>query len=136
MVGLLKISFKHSTSHEVFPQIILGILAIFLGLLLIQAIVKAAQTRKPLFQVKGKRFFIDNYDKLKLFGSLVLLVLYALTMPTIGFIFSGILFISLFHLLYAGRKDLKSIAFSIGLSVVETYAVWFVFGQLLNVTLP
>jgi len=136
MVGLLKISFKHSTSHEVFPRIILGILAIFLVILLAQAVIKAVQSKKPLIQVSGKHFFIDHYDKLKLFGTFVLLILYALAMPRIGFVISGIIFISLFHLLYAGRKDLKSIAFSIGLSVVETYAIWFVFGQLLEVTLP
>ncbi len=136
MDDLLKVSIKHSTNHLVFPRIILGILVVFLVILLVQAIQKSVKTKTHLLQFRGKRFFIEDFDKLKLFGTVILLALYAFAMPRIGFIVSGILFISLFHILFVSRRDLKNIAISVGISSVETVAIWLIFSQLLNVTLP
>ena len=51
-------------------------------------------------------------------------------------LFAAIIFISLFNILYTGKKEVKSIAISIGISVVETLLIWFVFGYIFNITLP
>ena len=135
MSDLFRIKVVYSTSHLLFPKIIITVLAILAVILLIQRIVDTKKNNKPFFN-KDFKFFNEDCDKMKLAGSAILLVTYCVAMNYIGFVVASIIFISLFHILYAEKRTLKRIMVSIGISVVETLLVWYVFANLLYVTLP
>ncbi|MDF1616753.1 tripartite tricarboxylate transporter TctB family protein [Petrocella sp. FN5] len=136
MSDLFRIKIVYSQSHTIGPKIIFGILIIFSIILLIQAIMKAKKENRPLLSLKHKHFFIENYDRVKLLGTGILLILYIMTMNLLGFIPAGILFISLFNVLYKGSREIKSILISIGIATIETMLIWFIFGYMFGVTLP
>lgn len=131
-----RINIVHSTSHEVFPKIIVGILVILGIMLLIQGLLRAKREKRAFFSVAGRQFFTENYNKVKFWGTVLGLILLVLLMPILGFIFSGILFMLFFNVLYSGRKGVKDIAISLSIAVVETMSVWFIFGYLFEITLP
>ncbi len=135
MADLFRIKVVYSTSHLLFPKIIITILIILAVIMLIQRIVDTKKNNKPFFN-KEFKFFDKDCDKVKLAGSAILLIAYCFAMNFIGFIAGSIIFISLFHILYAEKRTLKRILTSIGISTVETLLVWYVFAQLLYVTLP
>lgn len=131
-----KVPVTYSTSHTVFPRIVLGILAILAVILLIQGILKARKENRSFLSWKGTRFFTEHYDKAKLFGTIIGLVAYILLMPILGFIPASLLFIFFFNVLYAGRWGKKDLAISLSIAAVETMTVWFIFGYLFEITLP
>lgn len=132
----LKVSIIHSTSHTVFPKIVLGIL-IFLGIILvIQGLLKARQANRRFISLKDRRFFVDGHDRTKLLGTLIGLVLYIVLMPILGFIPASILFMLYFNVLYSARWSKKDLAAHLAVAAVETMSVWFVFGYLFEITLP
>lgn len=132
----IKIPIVYSTSHEVFPRIVLVILVILAIIIFLQYLLKTRKEKSKLFSFKGKHFFEKDYDKVKLFGSAILLLLYIVIMKPLGFIFASILIMSLFNILYSARFGKKDIGISIGISVIETMTVWFIFGYLFEITLP
>jgi hypothetical protein len=97
---------------------------------------KAKNENKPLFDLKNKKFFVENYDKVKLFGSLILFILYILFLDILGFLLGSIIFITLFNILYAATKNKKSLINSVIISVVASFVLWFLFGYVFNITLP
>lgn len=136
MAEFFKVKIIHSQSHLTFPKIVIGILIILLIILIIQAIIKAKKENKPLFNFKNKKFFEENYDKIKFWGSIVLFVLYILSLELLGFLIASIVFITLFNVLYAGTKNKKSLFYSLLISVIASFVLWFLFGYVFNVTLP
>lgn len=135
MSDLFRIKVVYSTSHLLFPKIIIAILIILAVIMLIQHIVETKKDNKPFFN-KNFKFFNEDCDKVKLAGSAILLVAYCFAMNYIGFVIGSIIFISLFHILFAEKRTLKRIIISIGISVIETFLVWYIFAKLLYVTLP
>lgn len=135
MSDLFRIKVVYSTSHLLFPKIIIAILIILAVIMLIQHIVETKKNNKPFFN-KEFKFFNEDCDKVKLAGSAILLVAYCFAMNYIGFVIGSIIFISLFHILYAEKRTLKRIIISVGISVIETFLVWYIFAKLLYVTLP
>lgn len=131
-----KLKIIHSQSQSVFPKIVFYILIFLLVIMLVQAVMKAKKENRPLFNFKDKKFFVENPDKVKLFGTLILLIVYVVSMKLIGFIPSSILSLTLFNLLYAAKRDKREIRNSIGISIVETMLIWVVFGYMFNITLP
>jgi hypothetical protein len=105
-------------------------------IIFIQEYTKAKKANKPFVNLKGWRFFAEGYDKVKLFGSIGLLFAYIGLMQLIGFIAGSIIIVSLFNILYAEKKDAKSIAICIGISIIETMVLWFIFGYIFEITLP
>lgn len=136
MSDLFKIDITYSRSHWVMPKIIIGVLIILAVVIFIQEYMKARKANKPFMNLKGWRFFAEGYDKVKLFGSIGLLFAYIVLMKLIGFIASSIIIASSFNILFAEKKDKKSIAINIGIAVIETLLLWFIFGYILEVTLP
>lgn len=136
MADLFKVKIVHSQSHLVFPKIVIGILLILLVVMIIQAIIKAKKENRPLFHLKNKKFFVQDYDKLKIFGSIILFVLYILSLEILGFLFASIVFITLFNVLYASSRNLKSLINSVLISSIASFTLWFLFGYVFNVTLP
>ena len=136
MADLFKVKIVHSQSHLVFPKIVACILVILLVVIIIQEYLKAKNAGKKLFNFKDKKFFVENYDKLKFFGSIILFVLYILFLEILGFLVASIIFITLFNILFAPVRDKKSIINSVIISVVASVVLWYSFGYVFNITLP
>lgn len=136
MGDLFKIKIVHSQSHLVFPKIVIGILIILLIVLMVQAVLKAKKQKKSIFSFKNKKFFEENYDKLKFWGSIILFVLYLLSLELLGFLIASIIFITLYNVLYAGTLKIKSLIGSVMISSIASFTLWFLFGYVFNITLP
>jgi len=150
---MLKIAYKPSTSHWIFPPIIMGILVVFLILMGIQRYAKCRKSGKPFINTKF-RFFDEGADKVKLFGTLFVFILYILIMEKIGFLASSILCIFLFNILYEGfglikqvpiaikektffrNEGFKSVISSLIISIAASMIIWFLFAVVFDVTLP
>ncbi|MEM1484107.1 tripartite tricarboxylate transporter TctB family protein [Oscillospiraceae bacterium PP1C4] len=135
MAELFKVNVVYSTSHLVVPKIIIGILIVLGSLIIITEGMARRKKGEPFFGIHVK-LFIENYDKLKFWGTLVLFVSYILAMDIVGFIPASIVCIFLFNVLFCATKDKKSLLISFLISVVATIGIWYVFGVLFNVTLP
>ena len=127
--------YRYSTSHYFFPKIIITLLIVLGLIIIIPKIIKAVKS--GAFS-KGNRphFFVENYDKLKLFGTVALLILYILALEWVGFLIASIIFIFLFNVLFCGTLQPKSLLISAIISVVASVGVWYIFGVVFNVTLP
>lgn len=151
---MIKIDYVPSKSHWLVPPIIMGILAILLVIMMIERYFETKKSGKPFINLSGYRFFKENWDKLRLIGGLLLFVIYIKAMDFIGFLPASIICIFLFNVLFTGVKELKeaaagvkektfyrnsgfkSVANSIIISTVFAVGVWFIFGQVFQITLP
>lgn len=151
---MFKIRYKPSTSHWLFPPIIMGILGILLVVMIVQRALRCRKSGESFLPWKGKRFFIENWDKVRLLGTVVLMVLYILAMEWIGFLAASVFFILLFNVLYDGVGRLKeipaaaragtlsscgafrSLLVSLAVSVCFSVAIWYLLGQVFKITLP
>jgi putative tricarboxylic transport membrane protein len=130
----LTLDFKFSESHTVFPKIILSLLIILLVLIVISNVIKRVKAGK--LKEFNFKFFVDNYDKLKFYGTIALLLGYGLLLEPIGFLPSSILFIFLIMLLYIGNLKRKAIILSLTNSIITSVVIWFLFGKMFDITLP
>lgn len=151
---MFTVSYKPSTSHWIFPPIIMWILAILFVIMMILRITRCRKTGTPFFGFLRGRFFVEHWDKARLVGTVALFVLYILFMDIIGFLAASIIFVFLYNVLYAGIGQLReiptalksgaplqnaafrSIVVSLVVSVVFSTAIWFLFGQVFKITLP
>jgi putative tricarboxylic transport membrane protein len=85
------------------------------------------------FQLK---IFKPNYDKLKFFGTIGLLIVYVFALEIIGFLTASILFMFIIMLLFIGNFKRKTIIVSIANSVTTSVIIWYLFGTVFNITLP
>lgn len=149
----LKINYKPSTSHWIFPPIIIGILVVLGIVMMIQRMVKCKKERRPFVSLKDYHFFSTGYDKVKLWGTLILFVLYILLMPVMHFLSASIIFVFLYNVLYCGIGQVKeaicdikghvkpsaacrSLLVSLVISVLFSVGIWYLFGVVLMVSLP
>lgn len=137
MGDLLTINVVYSTQHWIFPSIIIGVLVILGAVILIvegRARVKAG---KGLFGGFGN-FFVDNYDKVKLWGCVAMTVIYFFLLDIIGFTVCSIVFVFLFNLLFAGKEKLNKryVIMSALISVIGTLVISILFGTIFNISLP
>ncbi len=132
----------------------MGILVILLFVMSIQRFIKTKKENQPFIQLKNKRFFEENWDKLKLFGTLVLFILYIFAMDVLGFLIASIVFIFLFNVLFAGVMQLEeipkafkektyfknegfcSVCISLLIAIIFSVGIWFLFGEVFSITLP
>ena len=134
----MRINLVYSTQHWIFPTIIIAIL-VLLGLGIIVAEGRARMKAGGGFFAKPGRFFEENYDKVKLWGCLVLMVAYFALLNVIGFTVCSIVFVFLFNTLFAGpdrMKDKKYHLVSLVISLVSVLLVSILFGTVFNITLP
>lgn len=133
----MRINYVPSTSHLIFPPIILGILIFLLVIMFIQRTIKCKKNNERIFDYKNYTFFQKNWDKLKLIGTLVLFILYIKSMLIFGFLLSSIVFISLFNILFVGiQNNKKSLINSVAISSGFSVGIWFLFGYVFQITLP
>jgi len=115
---------------------------------------KCKRQGKPFFAFKNYHFFVANWDKIRLIGSLVLMVLYFPAMNLLVFLPASILFLFMFNVLFCGvqqlasipvacktrkfwsNSDFRSLLSSLIIAVVSSTLIWFIFGKLFKITLP
>lgn len=128
-------AYKYSTSHMFFPKIIITLLIILGAVIVIPKAAAVLRAAKDGNAIKF-HFFVENFDKLKLFGTVILMILYVLALDLVGFLPASVLFVFLFNVLFCGTLEKKSLGISALIAVVFPVAVWLIFGKLFNVTLP
>ncbi len=128
-------SYKYSTSHMFFPKIVIAILLVIGIFIIVPGLIKKIKNHEAILP-RGKKFFVEGYDKLKLFGTLILFILYVIALDLVGFLPASIIFVFLFNVLFCGTKEKKSLITSAIISVVSSLTVWFLFGVVFNITLP
>lgn len=134
----MRIDIVYSTQHWIFPTITIGILAI-LGLLIVAVEGRARIKAGKGFFSKPGRFFEENYDKLKLWGALILMVAYFFLLDKIGFTVCSIIFVFLFNTLFAGLDRMKNVKYHVNsliISVVSVLLISILFGTVFDITLP
>jgi len=144
--GFLSVSIDFDKSHLYFPRIIVSILAILLVIIIIRAVLERRCARRAGEKTEPFHFFEKDYDKLRLFGTLGLAIVYFFSMDRVGrlfpnegfgFLFTSIPFMILLSFLFVGKGKIKAHLIPILLSSVLTpLTVWIVLGQLFHITLP
>lgn len=139
---LLTITVDFATSHWYFPKIIIGIL-IILGIGM--AIVHLPRKIKAVKSEHKVGFFVENYDKVKLYGSIALIAAYFKAMEIVGamfpnmgygFLFCSIVFIFVASVLFLRKPTKRQWIVLIVNSIVTPVFVWYVFGVLFFISLP
>ena len=151
----LKPFLKMSVMHQFMPKAV-AIILVILGIALIFQRAKECKKKgKPFINFKGYRFFEPGYDKVKFWGSVILFVLYIALLPVIHFVPAGIIFVTLYNILYTNCINLqkifrqkeahdydlpmvntKDLIISVVIGVVFSVFLWVLFYKILNITLP
>ncbi len=141
--------------HLFFPTVTAIICAILIVVILIQRALRCKKEGTPFINFKNYHFFKPGYDKVKLWGSLILFALYIYLLPILHFVVAGIIFITLFNVLFTncinlekifGQKqspgydapmvNVKDLAISILVAVIFSVGLWLLFFKGFNITLP
>lgn len=137
---MLKINF--ADSHLFFPKIIITITLV----LFIAMVIKGLPNR--IRQIKSgnrPKFFEANYDKLKFYGTLILMGSYFKGMEIIGgflpntgygFLISSIIFMFALSFLFVGKASKKQMIVLSLNSILTPALTWFLFGQMFGISLP
>lgn len=121
--------------HLVFPVAIGTLLAVLLVAIGVKAMI--ARLREGNDKERQRfRFFDQGFDRKKLFGSLVCMVLYALLLAPLGFLVASILFILAVSLIYNPTSKKRMLAGITANAICTPLVIWLVFGQLFDITLP
>lgn len=139
---LASIKIDFAQSHLFFPRIIIGIL---IGLAIIMAIKYLPNKIREIKEGQSKKFFVENYDKFKLYSTIVLIALYFKGMEWIGsffpnmgygFLIVSIIFMLSISILFIGEKSKKKLLFAIINSLATPILAWYIFGILFHISLP
>ena len=124
----------YSTEHWIVPIITMGVLVVLLAAIILTEGRARVQEGKPFFQKPG-RFFLENYYKMKLWGTLLLFAGYIFALDVIGFTVTSLIFVFLFNVLYTGTSK-KALIGSAVIAVVASLLISVMFGIVFNITLP
>ncbi len=140
--ALTSIEIDFEQSHLFFPRIIIGILVL---LLIVIAVMHLPRKIKEIKNGDKFSFFEENYDKVKLFSTIAIIMIYFKLMEYVGslfpnmgygFLFTSIVFMFAISLLFIGKSTKrKMIAITLN-SVITPALAWFIFGYLFHITLP
>lgn len=113
-----------------FPKIVSVIGSILAIVYFFQSLFFGADT------ADSKEKEVEKTSGLKLqVGTLVLLLLYIYTLPRIGYVQATVPFVFL-GMFFLGPKSFKNCATYLVFSVITTFSLWYLFGQLLKLFLP
>lgn len=142
----LSINIDFETSHLFFPRIIIGVIILLLVIIGVKELTKKIRTGNLKKSFKEFRFFEENYDKLKLYGSIISVACYFFFMNYIGrlfpnqglgFLFASIPFMFIMSFLLVGKENFKIHRTSILISsVITPLFAWILFAKLFYITLP
>ena len=128
------INVVYSTEHWIVPRIIMGVLVVLLlAIIITEGLARVKEGGS--FIAKPSRFFIEGYDKVKLWGTLLLFAGYIFVIDKVGFTVTSMIFVLLFNLLYAGLGK-KQILISVIIAIVAPLIISIMFGVVFNITLP
>lgn len=143
MASLLEVSIDFDQSHLFFPKIIF---ALIVGMLLLIVVVNRHKVMAILRNPRQElQFFDKNADKFLVFATVSLVALYLYMMDVVGgffpnlgmgFLLCSIVFMFLFSLLYAPVKNRKALITIACNAVIAPLIVWYVLGNLFQITLP
>ncbi len=128
------INVVYSTEHLIVPTIIAIVLVVLLAAIIITEGMARVKNGRGFFEKPG-RFFKEDADFFKLFGTLVLFAGYIFCMDIIGFTVTSIVFVFLFNCLYAGVSK-KALVSSIIISIIAPLIISIAFGVFFKITLP
>lgn len=141
--SIFAVKIDFSQSHMVFPKIIIGILLLLIVIMLFLF------GRKLICDIKsGKRkpkFFVENYDKIRLFGTLGVVVAYFYLMDIVGsffpnmglgFLIVSIPFMFVMSLIYVHEVTRKKIIIISINSLIAPSVAWYTLGYLFGISLP
>ncbi len=143
ILSVFQVSIDFDESHLFFPIIILVLLAVVLLAILIRF--GPSFLREIKNGTRKLSLFEENFDKFRLFGSLLLLVVYFIAMDAVGrlfpnmgfgFLFMSIPFMLLTSLLYVHNLDRKKMMLICVNSLVAPCIAWYVLGNMFNISLP
>jgi hypothetical protein len=126
---------EFSNYHLVFP---VAIGTILLALLVIIS-VKALATRLrsgPRSSRPSVRAADQGRDRKKLFGASACLLVYVMLLTPLGFLLSSVLFVVAISLVFRPTKDRRVLTGVAASAIGTPLAIWLVFGQLFDITLP
>ena len=153
--GWFKEALKMKNMHTFFPKAVGVICVILLIAILIQRALRCKREGTPFINFKNYHFFKPGYDKVKFWGSVILFVLYIALLPVIHFVPAGIIFVTLYNILYTncinlqkifGQKNahgydmpmvnVKDLVISVVIGVIFSVFLWVLFFKVFNITLP
>ncbi|MDN5587464.1 MAG: tripartite tricarboxylate transporter TctB family protein [Brevibacterium sp.] len=124
--------------HLVFPYAIGALLVVLLVAMAAKKLITASaigssgeSAPRPNY-----RFFDVDFDWKKLFGALGCTVAYALLLAPLGFLISSILFMFGISLIFKPSFKPRSLTGLAANAVLTPLVIWFVFGQMFDITLP
>ncbi len=142
----LSIIIDFDTSHLFFPKIMIGVIILLLLIIGIKELVTRLRNGSLKRDLKGFRFFEKNYNKIKLYGSIISVAVYFFLMDFVGgffpnqglgFLFTSIPFIFVMSFLLVGKDNFKKHRISILISsVVTPLFSWILFAKMFYITLP
>jgi len=140
---LFKVSIVFEQSHLFFPRIIGWLLLImFVMIVLFQGIPYLREVRRG---TKVLPFTTGDFDSLRFFGTIVLTVVYFVSMDYVGDFFPntglGFLFMSVPYMfalswLYLHHRDRRRLLLMSVNAILAPIIAWYVLAQLFGITLP
>lgn len=141
--SLFKVSIAFDQSHLFFPKIVTWFL-------LLQLVVTCLVYGIPYIRDvrSGKRTFpfsSGQWDNLRFFGTIVLTIVYFLSMDYVGgyfpntglgFLFTSVIFIFVLSLLFVHGLDRRKMVVLSLSALLSPSVAWFVLARLFNITLP
>ncbi|MER0236765.1 tripartite tricarboxylate transporter TctB family protein [Fulvimarina sp. MAC8] len=139
MGGLTQVNIDFSTSHLVFP-IIIGSMLALMGLAIL------LRDRRRI--AGAGRYWADllgTMDKLRFFGTIVITVVYFMTMDPIGyqfpntglgFLITSIPYVFLVGVLYLHHRTARALVPIAIMALVAPVLVWWLFTNVFYLTLP
>lgn len=142
-LSLFDVSIDFDQSHLFFPRIITWLM---LGLLGVIVISRSKKIVPGIKQAGRTVFYQDNgFDRLRFFGTIVLIVAYFYLMGVVGDIFPntgyGFLLVSIpfifaLSMLYVDKKSRRNMVIIAINSLVAPGLAWYVLSELFRITLP
>lgn len=139
MTNLFAVEVDFPTSHLIFPRLMIGLLVILGVAILITQ-------RRPILGALGRRpFWPAGIDRLRFFGTLVLILAYFFALPAVGnifpntglgFLFCSMPFVFALSLLFLHERTARAILGALISAVVAPLAVWFILSRIFGITLP
>ena len=143
VLSIFAVNIDFDQSHLFFPRIIMCLL-----LLLFAAIV--VLYGRAFFQDiragrRRLRFFEEHYDKIRLFGTIVGVIVYFVLMDYVGTLFPntglGFLLVSIpfmmfLSFLYVHDLNRRKTVIILLNSTIAPVTAWYILGNLFNITLP
>lgn len=141
--SLFKVSIEFDQSHLFFPKLVTWFL--LLQLVVIFLVYGIPYIRDVRAGKRESPFFGGQWDNLRFFGTIVLTIIYFLSMDHLGeyfpntglgFLFTSIVFIFILSLLYVHEVDRRKMLVLSLNALISPSVAWFVLARLFNITLP